>query len=455
MKTLNINNIKVEFKKEYAIKQNVDLTMNSASGLLLMRTGTAKAIREYSEKLNEKEEKEYWKILNEFTNPTTTKYIETFDVKDWEPRQAQLSSFKRILENNGPYNPGDVVLDKEWSKTQSKHVLHVVGSTYYVKENDELAMKKATEESLTKALTNAFELVEKEKYSTVSVPVLYTRGDYGLNPEVSLRAIINAIKNTKLTKLEKVIICFESEGPRETFDSLSHEDSTEPIQEFAVIWDQTGVLFKNGRTYVQKTFEKVFQKHGINIPKECFNEKYRGNSLKTQMEMWEKDFNVKFPLTVDEFSKESVKLGTELLEQNKENERDENLINLLEELKAKNVPMAITTSSTKDRAKNILKILEQDKYIDVLVGVEDVKNHEPAIDALELTSKKLGVPLFKCVVIEDGVSGLKAAKKAGCKTIGFAAHGEEQEQAITNENPDLIIKDFSELSYSKIESLFN
>ena len=56
---------------------------------------------------------------------------------------------------------------------------------------------------------------------------------------------------------------------------------------FAIIWDQTGVLFKNGRKYVKASFEKVFQRNNVNISEEWFNQKYRGNSLKTQIAMWE------------------------------------------------------------------------------------------------------------------------------------------------------------------------
>lgn len=229
MKT-RINNIQIELKKDYTIKQNVDLSINSASGLLLMRTGTAKSIREYSEKLDSEEQKEYFKILNNFSNPILKKYIKTFKVNRWEPRQAQLSSFKRILENNGPYKTGEYVIDKEWSKTESKHVLHVVGMTYNLKNDGELDIDKVSEESLTNTLTNAFNYIKENNYKTISIPILCTRGDYGLNPKQSLRAILNAIKQTNPTNLNKIIICFESEGPRETFNKLTKEELTKLLK---------------------------------------------------------------------------------------------------------------------------------------------------------------------------------------------------------------------------------
>lgn len=222
-KELSINDIKIKLKKDYAILQNVNLVFNSASGLLLMRTGTAKSIREHSERLNEIEEQDYIEILNSFDNPIIKKYIEIFKVREWEPRTAQLSSFKRILDNNGPYKTGDIIIDKEWSKRESKHVLHVVGMTYHLKENGELDVDKVSEESLTNVLTKAFRYADENNYKKVSTPVLCTRGNYGLDPKISLRAILNAIKRTNPSNIDEIIICFESEGPRKTFDSLSEE----------------------------------------------------------------------------------------------------------------------------------------------------------------------------------------------------------------------------------------
>ena len=223
---LTINHIKIELKKDYAIFQDVDLVFNSASGLLLMRTGTAKVIRKHSEKLNPEEKKEYFKLLNSFSNPIIKKYIEVNAVRKWEPKQAQLSSFKRIIENNGPYKAGDIIIDKEWSKKDSKHVLHVVGMTYHL-TNGELDINKTTEELLIKVLKKAFQFADNHKYKSISVPVLCTRGNYGLNPKVILRTILKAIKETKSNFIKKIIICFESKGPRKAFDFLTQENLKE------------------------------------------------------------------------------------------------------------------------------------------------------------------------------------------------------------------------------------
>ena len=166
MKKFKIKNIEIELRKGYAVSQNVNLIFNSANGLLLMRTGTAKVIREYSEKLNKEEEKAYFRLLNSFTNPIIKNYIKTFNVEGWKPRQAQLSSFKRVIENKGPYKIGEIIIDKEWSKKNPKHVLHVVGMTYHLVHR-ELKVNKVNEKSLTKVLKKAFQFSDKNEYESM------------------------------------------------------------------------------------------------------------------------------------------------------------------------------------------------------------------------------------------------------------------------------------------------
>lgn len=219
---ITIGKTNVQLIKDYAILQPVDLVFNSASGLLFMRTGTAKKIRDVSEDIDGEE---YYSLLDSFDDPVMKKYIETFDVASWKPKQAQLSSFKKIIANKGPFVTGEIVLDKEWSETESKHVLHIVGTTYRLE--NEVKMEEVTEPSLTKTLTKAFQFANDNGYESISTPVLCTRGEYGLHPSLSLKAILRAIKNVDNNTIKKVIVCFESKGPQEFFNTITEEELIE------------------------------------------------------------------------------------------------------------------------------------------------------------------------------------------------------------------------------------
>jgi len=228
-------------------------------------------------------------------------------------------------------------------------------------------------------------------------------------------------------------------------------------KKFGVIWDQTGFLYAQdngdqGRGNVRKTFKKVFANHGVKITDEIFSEKYRGTSLANQMSMWKRDFQLNIPISVQQFSKEAAKIEYGIIDPKKA--KDENTMRLLRELKSYNVPMVIATSSTRERALNITKLLGQDEYIQEIISCEDVENHEPSIDTLTLAAKKMGLYLEDCIVIEDAASGIIAAKKAGCKTIGYTVYSEEQYKSLSNSNPDLLVRSFRNMTYKTLRDLF-
>ncbi len=57
---------------------------------------------------------------------------------------------------------------------------------------------------------------------------------------------------------------------------------------------------------------------------------------------------------------------------------------------------------------------------DALVCAEDVPNKKPAPDIFLAAARKLGLPPAACVVIEDAVNGVQAAKAAGMRCIAVA-----------------------------------
>jgi HAD superfamily hydrolase (TIGR01509 family) len=221
--------------------------------------------------------------------------------------------------------------------------------------------------------------------------------------------------------------------------------------QFGIIWDQTGVLYKYGSNNVTKSFTTVLGRYGIKAVEGMFGEKYRGTSLKNQAEMWKRDFNIVIPIPIIQFSKEAFAVEAAMIDTKKE--YDPNLIAFLENMSKRGVPMVVGSSSTRERAEKILEVLNLRKYFKGVVSCEDVKNHEPSTDTLTEASKRLGVGLDKCIVIEDSASGIRAAKKAGCLAIGYAIYSEEQYQSLVGAKADKVIRDFKDLTSGLIEKL--
>jgi len=81
---------------------------------------------------------------------------------------------------------------------------------------------------------------------------------------------------------------------------------------------------------------------------------------------------------------------------------------------------AVATSA--DRIKmdgNLREIGLPAKTFDAVVTGEDIEHKKPAPDIFLLAARRIGVPPERCVVVEDAVSGVTAAKAAGARCLGL------------------------------------
>jgi HAD superfamily hydrolase (TIGR01509 family) len=84
-----------------------------------------------------------------------------------------------------------------------------------------------------------------------------------------------------------------------------------------------------------------------------------------------------------------------------------------------NIPLAVASSSKIDFVQKILKELQIDKYFTVVIGGDMVKKGKPDPEIFLLASSKIQIPPKDCLVIEDGISGMTAAKEANMFCIGI------------------------------------
>ncbi|MGM0622236.1 MAG: HAD-IA family hydrolase, partial [Bacteroidota bacterium] len=77
------------------------------------------------------------------------------------------------------------------------------------------------------------------------------------------------------------------------------------------------------------------------------------------------------------------------------------------------MPMSVGTGGYKKLAWKSLKILELDKYFDILVSSEDVAHPKSHPETFLKCAEKMGVLPQHCQVFEDGELGMQAAREAG------------------------------------------
>jgi HAD superfamily hydrolase (TIGR01509 family) len=85
--------------------------------------------------------------------------------------------------------------------------------------------------------------------------------------------------------------------------------------------------------------------------------------------------------------------------------------------------LRVAVASSADRIKvdaNLRQIGLLPETWDALVSAEDVVHKKPAPDIFLATSQKLGLTPSACVVVEDAVNGIQAAKAAGMRCVAVA-----------------------------------
>jgi beta-phosphoglucomutase-like phosphatase (HAD superfamily) len=80
-------------------------------------------------------------------------------------------------------------------------------------------------------------------------------------------------------------------------------------------------------------------------------------------------------------------------------------------------------------------------YFDVFVVGEDVENGKPAPDTFLKAAEKLSLPPECCVVVEDAVAGVQAAKSADMRVIALTTTRPREDLT----HADLIIDSLADL----------
>ena len=111
---------------------------------------------------------------------------------------------------------------------------------------------------------------------------------------------------------------------------------------------------------------------------------------------------------------------------------------LLEELHGKK-KMALASMNNFSVIIYFLKAKDMEKYFSVVTTAESISHSKPNPEIFLKTASKLKVNPEKCVVIEDSIFGVKAAKSANMSCIAVTT-GIYSEMELEAEKPDLVVK---------------
>jgi len=124
-------------------------------------------------------------------------------------------------------------------------------------------------------------------------------------------------------------------------------------------------------------------------------------------------------------------------------------VKLLKELIANKILIAAASSSK--NARYILEKTELIKYFNSVISGNDFTHGKPHPEIFLKAAASLNLSPDQCIVFEDALAGVQAAKTGGFVCVGIDRH----HQVNNYRDADLIVSDLAEVSYEKLKKLLN
>jgi len=93
------------------------------------------------------------------------------------------------------------------------------------------------------------------------------------------------------------------------------------------------------------------------------------------------------------------------------------LLRLLEQAHTLGIPMAVASAAPPENIPFILDGLDLRRHFQAVVGGHDVRNGKPDPEIFLKSARMLGVEPEKCLVFEDALAGIEAARRAGMDAV--------------------------------------
>lgn len=129
------------------------------------------------------------------------------------------------------------------------------------------------------------------------------------------------------------------------------------------------------------------------------------------------------------------------------------LLNFLEHLRKRHIPLAIATSASERRTHLTLKRLRLRHYFAAVITANDVVASKPDPAIYRLACQSLAVTPSEAVAVEDAYSGVQSAKAAGLRCVGIP--GDQEVSRLIAAGANLVLRDLRSITFAALEELLN
>jgi HAD superfamily hydrolase (TIGR01509 family) len=216
----------------------------------------------------------------------------------------------------------------------------------------------------------------------------------------------------------------------------------------AVIFDMDGVLVDTEPIYID-IGRHLFRKLGIEVSQERIMS-YVGVAAERMWAEIRRDFLLSQSL--DELIQAERSEQWQRLSAMTLIPPTNGVVPFLKQLMTAGIRRAIASSTSLDLVQLIISKAMIGRYFEAVISGDQVKEGKPAPDIFLCAASELGCAPSECVVVEDSPHGIRGAKRAGMKTVGFA---NQVSRNLDLSEADMVITDFATASVVKIMELMN
>src|SRR5437764_9102427 len=219
------------------------------------------------------------------------------------------------------------------------------------------------------------------------------------------------------------------------------------IQQYAAIWDVDGTLVDTaemhfaawlrlcrelGRPFSREDFTATFGKRNPEIFRQLFGPEFPERQIE------------ELGVRKEDYYKEAARAGVDLLPGARR---------LLAELHAAGVQQAIGSSAPRGNVDLILALTETEAFFQAVSSAEDTTRGKPDPQVFLVAADRLKVAPAHCVVFEDAVAGVEAARAGGMRCVAVSFVGHHPAEKLKAAGADRVVKCFTEVTPEEVAGL--
>jgi beta-phosphoglucomutase len=215
----------------------------------------------------------------------------------------------------------------------------------------------------------------------------------------------------------------------------------------AALWDMDGTMVDTAELHFQ-AWETVCREHGRDFTRADFAATFGRRNPEIIHTLFGERFNDEQSAALadrkEEVYRAAASAGVVLLPGAR---------TLLDNLHRAGFVQAIGSSAPRANLELILRLTGVARFFDAVIGSEDTQRGKPDPQVFLVAAERLGVPPARCVVFEDAVAGVQAARAGGMKGVAVRFVGHHAESALRQAGADLVVESLEQVSARIVEDL--